>query len=387
MEAHPANPIAAVTHPNPYPYYADLAANRPLYFDVDLNCWVAASAEAVTAVLSHELCRVRPPSEPVPTALLGSSAADIFGNLVRMNDGEAHRQLKPAVASTLMSVDTTQAEAQAQKWARVLFEALRPDQQPAMCSAFAFQLPVYVVGNLLGVPEAELPQVALWMADFVGCLAPGADAERVERGKNAARELLDFFTRLMETQMEGDSLLATLNRGHLPKHAVLANAVGFLSQSYEATAGLIGNTLVALACQPGLLERVMLEPRLLPAVIREVVRYDPPVQNTRRYLAGDGLVAGQMMREGETVLVVLAAANRDPQANPHPDQFDFNRTERRSFTFGLGAHACPGETLAVTIAQAGVEQSLASGLDLSAHITNLRYRSSANTRIPLFQEQ
>lgn len=385
MEDHPANPIAAVTHANPYPYYADLAVNSPIYFDVDLNCWVAASAEVVTAVLSHELCRVRPLSEPVPVALLGSSAADIFGNLVRMNDGETHRNLKPAVSSTLMSVDITQAEAQAQKWARFLFEGLRPEQY----SAFAFQLPVYVVENLLGVPETDLAQVALWMADFVACLAPGADAERVERGKNAARDLLNLFTRLMETQKmkADDSLLTMLNRSHLPNIAILANVVGFLSQSYEATAGLIGNTLVALACQPGLLERVMLEPRLLPAVIHEVVRYDPPVQNTRRYLAGDGIVAGQMMREGEAILVVLAAANRDPQANADPDHFNIHRKDRRSFTFGLGAHACPGETLAVTIAQAGVEQILASGIDLNAIVANMRYRPSANTRIPLFEEQ
>lgn len=377
------SPVTAVTHPNPYPYYADLVRNRPIYFDDAINCWVAASAEAVTAVLSHDLCRVRPPSEPVPAALLGSPAGDIFAHLVRMNDGEVHRQRKPAVASTLMLADFSAVDSAARKSARILCESFNPAHHLANLSAFGFHLPVYAVGSLLGIPDSDLPLVAEWMADFVSALAPKAAAEALERGKSAAACLIELFARLMETKTD-DSRLAALAHGDMPPHAVLANAVGFLSQSYEATAGLIGNTLVTLACEPDLLARVMVEPKLLPLIIAEVVRHDPPVQNTRRYLAGDGVIAGQRMQAGDTILVVLAAANRDSQANPDPNLFDPHRANRRSFTFGLGAHACPGERLAVTIAQAGVEAVLASGLDLSAITTNLRYRPSANTRIPLF---
>jgi hypothetical protein len=69
---NPPDPIAAVTHPDPYPFYADLAVRRPLYRDEALWLWVASSAAVVTAVLTSDLCRVRPPAEPVPAALLGS---------------------------------------------------------------------------------------------------------------------------------------------------------------------------------------------------------------------------------------------------------------------------------------------------------------------------
>ena len=77
----PSNPIAAVTHPDPYPYYTDLGTRAPLAWNATLGLWVAASAEAVTAVLTSELCRVRPTTEPVPRSLLGSPAADIFRHL------------------------------------------------------------------------------------------------------------------------------------------------------------------------------------------------------------------------------------------------------------------------------------------------------------------
>src|SRR5690242_17177902 len=99
----PANPIEAVTHPNPYPYYSWLAQYQPFYRDETLGVWVAASAQAVEAVLSHPLSQVRPPVEPIPRHLLDSAAGDIFGKLIRMNDGPVHQTLKPAVSKTLGS--------------------------------------------------------------------------------------------------------------------------------------------------------------------------------------------------------------------------------------------------------------------------------------------
>src|SRR5947199_4384545 len=103
-EAWPADPIAAVTHPDPYPYYAHLVAEKPLYRDDALGLWVATSAAAVTAVLNHDLCRVRPAAEPVPRALLGSPAGEIFRQLVRMNDGRDRCPLKQAISATLESI-------------------------------------------------------------------------------------------------------------------------------------------------------------------------------------------------------------------------------------------------------------------------------------------
>jgi len=132
-----------------------------------------------------------------------------------------------------------------------------------------------------------------------------------------------------------------------------------------------------------LLGEVMADQSLLPKVIEEVLRYDAPVQNTRRFLACDGIVAGQAMNRGHTVLLVLAAANRDPAANPDPDCFDAFRRTRGTYTFGAGAHACPGEKLAVTMANAGISGLIDLGLDVRA-LTAMTYRSSANARIPQF---
>src|SRR5262245_54260047 len=118
----PQDPITAVTHPDPYPYYADLVAGKPLYYDDDLGLWVASSASVVTSALTNGLCRVRPATEPIPKSLIGSPAAEIFRHLVRMNDGERHGAFKRAVSAALASIGAAEATQQSVKWSRFLIE-------------------------------------------------------------------------------------------------------------------------------------------------------------------------------------------------------------------------------------------------------------------------
>jgi cytochrome P450 len=385
----PRDPIAAVTHRNPYPYYASLVAEKPFYRDEALGLWVASSAEAVTAVLTSDLCRVRPPAEPVPRALLGSPAADIFGHLVRMNDGPGHCPFKQAISATLDSVDRIRVAEQSETSARALANELEPMANPRRLADFAFRLPVHVVASLLGIPGDGLGQVARWTGDFVRCLSPLSTPEQIEQSKTAASQLLDLFRSLLVGgQTEG--LLATLAReaqrlGRADTDVIVANGVGFLSQAYEATAGLIGNTLLALISHRSVREQVAGDPGLLRHVVQEVLRYDPPIQNTRRFLASSGTILGQQMKEGDAILVVLAAANRDPLANPDPERFETLRKTRRVFTFGAGAHGCPGESLAVSIAEAGVLQLMVSRARIEELGGSRSYRASANARIPLWE--
>src|SRR5215475_12808774 len=178
----PQDPIKAVTHPDPYAYYADLVARKPLYYDDSLRIWVASSASVVTATLTNGHCRVRPANEPVPRSLLGSPAAEIFRHLVRMNDGERHCPFKLAVSAALASIDAVQVAQQSVKWARFLLDELGSER----ISRFAFNLSVYVVGSLLGVPSDMLRQTALWTDDFTRCVAPSSGPEQIARGKTVA---------------------------------------------------------------------------------------------------------------------------------------------------------------------------------------------------------
>ena len=389
--APPKDPIAAVTHPDPYPYYRDLVARAPMYRDEALGLWVAASADAVTAALASPRGRVRPAAEQVPAALAGSPAAEIFGRLVRMTDGPGQVAMKQAVSATLSSELAARALEPAERWARRLAERIDARSSLARLDQFAFELSAHVLGHLLGIPDEALPSAARGVAGYTAGVAPGADAARVAQGQVAAGLLIELIGSLSTDQgpHAPTSLTLILQReasraGYPDPAAVVANAIGFMTQAYEATAGLVGNTLLALAAHPELRARVEGAPALLREVIREVLRHDPPVHNTRRFIVADDAIAGQRVAAGDTVLVVLAAANHDPAANPYPERFDMARVHRRTFTFGDSIHACPGEQLAIAIAEAGVARVLARGVPLGGLREATRYRPSGATRVPLF---
>jgi cytochrome P450 len=382
----PETPFAAVTHPDPYPFYAELVANRPLYRDASLGLWVAAGAKAVAAVLDSAQCRVRPLAEPVPPHLRNSGPGTLFGRLLRMTDGPLHTPLRRVVSSTLAAIEPGQARALSQHWARTLLEGTLPRGAEGL-DAFCFQLSVHVLGDLLGLPAGCLLETAEAVDGLVLALA----AEKaLERGSVALAFLLELFsTQLASSRPEG--LLSRLReegrKAGLPKDVLLANAIGFLTQAYEATAGLIGNTVLALSTRPELRRALRREPGLWDDVLLEVQRHDGPVQNTRRFLASGGLLAGEPMGEGDVILVLLAAANRDPRENAEPALFDAFRTARRTFGFGRGAHACPGQALTLAIAGAGLEQLLHSQLAPEEGLQPVGYRASFNLRIPRFSDR
>ncbi|MQA37398.1 cytochrome P450 family protein [Rugamonas aquatica] len=369
----PKHALDAVTHANPYPYYDGLLARQGLHFDAGLGLWIAAGADDVMAVMRHPECRVRPVAEPVPAAIAGGAAGQVFGALVRMNDGERHAQPKLALQRALAGVSAQAAQQCAAQIGRRLW---RDDG----LADWMFEAPVSSMASLLGFADSRLPAVAAWMGEFVACLSPYSDAAQIERAHAAAQALLAGFKELMREASASaapGSLLAQVVAeadavGWNESHALLANLVGLLSQTYEATAGLIGNSVLALARQPE--ERSGEED--VAALVRAVSRFDPPIQNTRRFVANDCEIGGVPVLAGQTILLVLAAANRDP------------RGQGREFGFGHGVHACPGQALACAFAAGAMAALMAepAGQSESAMLRTLSwtYRRSPNARIPVF---
>ena len=381
----PGDPLAAVTHPDPYPYYASLR-DRPFEVQPGSGMWVAVRAADVTAVLASDACRVRPPSEPVPRAIAGSAAGSVFGRLVRMNDGPAHVAARRIVAAALDGARPEDARASSRRLGRNLVERLDLRRDPSRVMELAFDVPARVMGGLLGLEDAALDPVVAWTGDFVRGIAAGAAPDVCERSARAAVELEDALTALARSGRLGllNDLAGEAERAGGPSAAVVvANGLGFLSQPYEATAGLIGNALVALARDAALRQRTAGDRTCLPALVQEVSRHDPSVHNTRRFVARDVTVAGARLHDGDTILVVLAAANRDPALNPDPDVFRVDRTDRRLVSFGSGAHVCPGDALAAAITCGALEALLDADVPVE-RLAPRGYRRSVNVRIPVF---
>lgn len=354
----PVNAVAAVTHADPYAYYAQLR-QAPLQFDGTLGVWVASGAEVIQSAFAHAALRVRPVAEPVPRALFGTPAGAVFAQLVRMNDGPFHAAHKP------------QVRAAAERWslvqvAQVAGEVVRLLARVDDANALLTGVPVQSMALLLGVAEGECEATAQWVHAFTQGIAPGASAQSVAQANEAVAALM----------AQGE------REGLDPVRA--ANRIALMQQSLDATAGLIGNTVrLALgdahwhAALRGGLEDAR-------AVVAEVARWDAPVQNTRRFVAEECVLADQHLHVGDCLLLVLASGNRDAALNYAPDAFMPARADRRSLTFGAGAHQCPGEALAIEMAAACVH-TLAQHGDLQARFgRQAGFRPLSNARIPLF---
>ncbi|WP_104202822.1 cytochrome P450 [Billgrantia saliphila] len=384
----PTSPLEATTHHDPYPYYAELARQDRLVRDDAFGGWIAASANVVESVLAHEACRVRPVDQPVPDSLLGSRAGKLYGDMARMRDDADHAPIKQAISAALGALHETSTLRRIQNCAdRLLVDA--KDRTPERVTEYAFRLPILVMAELLGLAAEQHQAVAEWGHAFARCIAPGSSETQQQAGKQAAENLYVTLQARLGLPIKEEGLLMRLadqthRRGFEDREALMANAIGLLLQTYEATAGLIGNTLVALGRSPQACERADSSTRHLEATIREVLRHDPPIHNTRRFVAHDTKIAGQTLHAGEVILVVLAAANHDATRFPDPGHFDPQRARQACYTFGTGRHACPGETLAVTIAEIGVRRLLATGLEPVTLLENMAYQHSQNARLPLF---
>ncbi|WP_233102059.1 cytochrome P450 [Variovorax sp. IB41] len=378
----PVDPVAAVTHADPYPFYAALREGPPLVWNDKLRVWVASRADVIESVLlAHGALRVRPAAEPVPRAIAGSPAGEVFGHLVRMNDGAAHQAHRPALQRALAGLDLNAVHASALQVARnVPAEPL---------SDALFSMSVQTVAHLLGFADETLPQVDRWMRDFVACLSPLSTPDQLQSASVAAAELMTRFEVLTASAppRNGTLLAAVLAESDASaplSRAWLANIVGLLSQTCDATAGLLGNSLVALVRDPSLRQAARTRDGQ-QAIVEETARHDPPVHNTRRFASEPVTIAGTPLAVGDAVLLVLAAANRDPAFNPDPDNFKLIRERRRMLGFGHGMHACPGQALACTLAAAGLDALLQCKPDLDAmRARGWHYRPSANARIPVF---
>jgi cytochrome P450 len=347
MTEHP-NVIAAVGSPCPRTVYQGLVRRESLWWDARLDAWIAAGAGLVREVMEHPALRVRPLSAPAPTALAGKAAGDIFAAFARMNDGERHRRLKAAVMAAVEPMTPDQV-------VRATREALALRDPIPTLHELQFQVPVRIVGTFLGVPCERLDDVVAWTSAFVRAAAPGASGADVAAGISAAPHLIGL--------LENDALFACVDDEHLSHEERVANAIGLLFQTYDATAGLIGNTVVTLM-QSDLGTD-------FDALLRDVAHHDAPVQNTRRFAASDVVIGGTNVREGDTIIVVLASANLD---DPAP-----------SWSFGHGPHRYPGEGIALAIAREVVAFALRKGLVPKDGDGPIAYHPSVNARIPDFK--
>ncbi|WP_306192449.1 MULTISPECIES: cytochrome P450 [unclassified Streptomyces] len=220
--------------------------------------------------------------------------------------------------------------------------------------AIGLPVPIRVMAKLLGVPDEDLPPFQSWVRKCGVMFEIAVTPEELAAGDAAYTSIRQYFKRLVAERRSAprDDLTSALiavvdSDGDRLTEEELLDTLGFLfAAGFETTAGMVGNSVVALGDAPDQLAPFRESSSGLAAATEELARFDGSIQMTRRIALTDVVLGGVPIPAGTSVVALIGAANRDPQHFPDPDRLDVTRSGTRPLSFGLGAHYCLGAALA-----------------------------------------
>jgi cytochrome P450 len=355
-------PFSDAAIADPYPQYAALRATDPVHWSPKLRAWVLFRHDDVAAVLRDDVhftadrqaaARVTRPDAPLrePGRVRTISSDPPDGLAIRAILNAA---LVPRVRAIAPRVETIVDE---------LLADLAGRGEADVVADFAYALPIRVIAELLDIPTSDRPR----FQQLSHRIARGMD--RFYGADDAAaglREMGAYFVGLVSERGDtpGDDLVRGLCRAEhdgdrLSPLETVAMCTGLVFGGHETTVNLVANGVLALLRHPDELERLRTTPSLAVPAVEELLRWDSPPQFVSRVVRERCELRGTALAAGDTVLVGIGPANRDPDAFTAPDVLDVGRTPNPHLGFGLGTHFCPGAQLSRLEARAAIPALLA----------------------------
>ncbi|KRV49107.1 cytochrome [Wenjunlia vitaminophila] len=269
--------------------------------------------------------------------------------------------------------------------ADLLDKALAEEGEVDLVASLAFPLPTTLIGDMMGVPAGDWERFTGWIRALAQGLDPDfvLSPEKLELRERARGEFRDYFAELAAKRRvtPGDDLLSALvavrDEGDaLTEAELLATCILLIVSGHETTASLIGNGALALMRDPERLDWFRQHPERQDVVVDELARYESSVQLTVRKALTDAEIGDVPVPRDSIVVLLLAAANRDPAVFDDPDRLHFDRRPNRHIAYGLGIHHCMGAPLARLEAEVALSELVrrAPGLRLAVPDDALRYK-------------
>jgi cytochrome P450 len=235
-----------------------------------------------------------------------------------------------------------------------------PDRQMELISQFSYPLPITVICEMLGIPPEDREQTRRWSENLLSAQSP----ERMEEIGRDIGEFIAYLRELFARKREtpGDDLISQLlqvevDGDRLTEDEILAMVFILFVAGHITTVNLIANGVFALLTHPAQAAKLRSDSGLVTNAVEEILRYYGPAETTTARFARDDVeLGGQAIPKGDPLLVVLAAADRDPARFADPQSFDITREDaNRHIAFGKGVHACLGAPLARLEGQIALE--------------------------------
>jgi cytochrome P450 len=341
-------------HDDPYRYYAALRERDPLHALEGGAVFLSRYDDAVAVYRNPAASSDK--KEEFRPKLGASPLYEHHTTSLVFNDPPLHTRVRRLIMGAVNQRAIARMEAQVLRLVDALLDDLAEQRTTDFISAFAAQIPIEVIGNLLDIPRPERSPLRAWSTAILSGLEPKLTPEMFERGNRAVTgftSLLqaliadrrkkpgdpesDVLTRLILGEQDGERLTET---------ELYHQCIFLLNAGHETTTNLIGNGLWALLDHPAQLELLRKDPALVNPAIEEMLRYDGPIQLNNRRLVAPMEIGGTTFAAGTLITIGIGAANRDPAQFPDPDRFDVARKPNRHVAFGHGDHVCVGMNVA-----------------------------------------
>lgn len=340
------NPFAKNFSAAPYAHYRDLREQDPVHRSA-MGIWVLTRYAEVSQVLrdpsySSEVSRwpgfaQRYRSRPGVAWLLTHSVLN--------RDEPDHKPLRRAIIQAFSPASEGRLARMIDDILEQRLNALDGDQDFDAVGDFALPVPVSTVCRVFDVASADHAQVKAWSNQVASLIEPLPAAPVLGDAAAGIAAFKEYLREKMECPedagLAGD-LMRSMQEHPVGLEDALANLVLMFPAGHETTVNLIGNGLLLLLRHPEQRRLLREQPDLWPKAIEEILRVESPQQIAWRVATQDHELAGKRIAAGDQLMLVLGAANRDPEVFEDPERFDITRTNNRHVAFGLGRHACLG---------------------------------------------
>ncbi|MEV0123466.1 cytochrome P450 [Streptomyces sp. NPDC050703] len=387
---------------DPYPAYAWLRENSPVHratLPSGVEAWlVTRYADAKQALADQRLSK-NPAHHDEPahakgkTGIPGERKAELMTHLLNI-DPPDHTRLRRLVAKAFTPRRVAEFAPRVQELTDALIDAILAGNgtergEADLIHEFAFPLPIYAICDLLGVPREDQDDFRDWAGMMMRHVKPGQGGGPRGGVARSVKKMRGYLAELIHRKRlePGDDLISGLIRAsdhgeHLMENEAAAMAFILLFAGFETTVNLIGNGVYALLTHPEQRERLQKalaegDTGLLETGVEELLRFDGPVElATWRFATDELTIGGQRIAAGDPVLVVLAAADRDPERFEDPDTLDLSRRDNQHLGYGHGIHYCLGAPLARLEGRTALATLLRRlpDLQLAADPADLRWR-------------
>jgi cytochrome P450 len=348
---------------NPYAAYHAIRAETPVFWWQQYGFWCFCSHAAVSDLLRdrrfgrqilHVASRVELGLPEVPPHLAPFHQVEQF-SLLEL-EPPAHTRLRGLVNRAFVSRQVERLRPRIAALAHQLIDGFIAQGSVDLLPAYATPIPVTIIADLVGLPRSLTDQLLDWSHAMVAMYQFSRSRAVEDAAVAAAEAFAECLREAMAVKRRdpGDDLMSLLlaaqNNGSgrelaLSDDELVSTVVLLLNAGHEATVHTIGNGTKALL-EAGINPTLITAPNNIARLVEEVLRFDAPLHMFTRYALQDLSIAGIDLKRGDTIGLLLGAANRDPAQFMDPDRFDPSRTTNPHVSFGAGIHFCLGAPLA-----------------------------------------